>query len=39
MIIAAITNRKKKFRDVLVKLHVQIKDKWKKKMIILNDKI
>ena len=39
MIVVAIANRKKKFQNVFIKLHVQTKNKWKKKMIMLNDKI
>ena len=39
MIVVAITNRKKKFRNVFTELHVQTENKWKKKMIILNDEI
>ena len=39
MIVVAIANRKKKFRNVFIKLHVQTKNKWKKRMIILNDEI
>ena len=39
MIVAAIANCKKKFWNVFIKLYVQIKNKWKKKIIMLNDKV
>ena len=39
MIVVAIANRKKKFWNVFIELYVQIKNKWKKKIIILNDEI